>query len=184
MSVAQIVIYVCLPLAVGVWAWFRFRKRRNLRAKQHESCQCDAIVERAREMNDRVDSKIREMDSRNPDKPDRQAITTITFPLIMTALLLTFLLGMGAGRETVKPVLAVEVREKADSTPPGSFHGQFETKLAELRTRPTLAVVSAIDRTPPIPERRAEVLAALKPLLQSDSKSIQLVARNAVKRWE
>lgn len=60
----------------------------------------------------------------------------------------------------------------------------FDVKLAELRARPSLATVSAIDRSPPIPERRAEVLAALKPLLENESKSIRLCAANAVKRWE
>lgn len=60
---------------------------------------------------------------------------------------------------------------------------QLEVKLNEIEATPTLAAVSWIDRCPPDPERREQVLAALRPLLDSPNKSIKLVAFNATERW-
>lgn len=194
---------------VVMWLWRRYVHRTE---NALDSCECMAIQKRAEKMHSAVDSKLRAMDSRDPDKPQRgptdpeQPPTEETPPIstdvkgqtrisvvIAVALLAgTMLAGWEMRASTATPNEPTASRNETATSPnETSIHvagctpgASFDARLAELRTRPTLSAVSVIDREPPTAERRAEVLAALKPLLASENKSIRLTAGNAAKRWE
>lgn len=86
----------------------------------------------------------------------------------------------GAEKGVLEPIY----EEKATNTRQLAVVPNLDARIADLRSRPTLATVSAIDREPPVAERRAEVLALLGPLTESENKSIRLTAANAARRWE
>lgn len=120
-------------------------------------------------------------DSRDPDSARtrdtvaRSGFSTVKMLIAIAALMTAFYCG-------------VEVREQSmqrQSVRIGSYRlDQLDAKLAELRTRPTLATVAWFDSEPVDPRRRADVLPALRVATKHPNKSVSFTAKNAAARWE
>lgn len=137
----------------------------------------------------------------HPPLPDkRNGATTIAAPVFFLLLAGVFLLGgwtreraSGAREMAVSPMTNEEAAYRHGRALTGTdsrgferraTHGQFDARLAELRTRPTLAAVVYFSGQPVRDEHRAKVVKALRDCSDDSSKSVSFAARAELKRWE
>lgn len=186
--ISSIIVVACATAVVWVvlWRHSRARQRRRLRAMQ--SCDCSESFARAQRMDDSVKRTLAELDSRDPDKDEpsppmtpRMGASTVTIPGIMVLLAGMFIAG-GAVRERVDDKAGFG---RADAGKPHENKGllrsttSIDSRLAELRTRPTLATVSYFRARPASPE----TIAAMQLAATSTDPIVSQAAQVALAHW-
>lgn len=166
---------ITLIIFLAFWIWMR-RRTHRLHRQLHaamDQCECEQAQQRAQEMRDSVQATITKIESRDEQK--REAATSPGFPVLAIAMLAVFLFGVGVGRE--QRILPVGVMEETNRS--ASPHGQVKTKLAELRTSPTLATVVYFRARKP----DAEVVDAMRIAARSPDGPVAFAAQTALAHW-
>lgn len=198
------IFFILLPLFLFLLARWMQRRHMGHIESSLDSCECMAIQRRAEKMHAAVDSKIRAMDSRDPDKPlasptppaepptvevpkliappddsERAAITirlVAALALFAGVLLAGWLIGS-------RPVQTREGVIKSSPAVKVVAAKSFNERLADLKYKPTLLTIGWFERTQLIPERRREVAAVLEAVAQSGDPDNVRAAVAALGKW-
>lgn len=198
--------FILLPIALLLLVRrFHVRHMQGIE-RSLDSCECMAIQKRAEKMHAAVDSKIRAMDSRDPDEPlhgphkreepptvempslpplddcDRGA-TRISVVIVLLLLLGSFLVGFQTGGHVREKVLQSREGVIKSTSVAKSAPKSFDERLTDLRQHPTLLTIGWFERTQVVPERRREVAVVLETIADSDNQDNVRAAVAALGKW-
>lgn len=190
-TLSFVVIFVAIPLAFWFYMRLRQNRLREIQRQAMERCNCEMAKERAERMRESVEITTQRIDSKEPSDPPvtietptdeypklpptAEGKALVCVPIVLALMFGSFQVG-GMVRE--RSLTASQPAARHDSGAASSAPS-LDSRLAELRERPTLANVTYFRSRPSSPE----VIVAMRAAALSSETDTADAAKVALIRW-